>query len=134
MNTTSYKIFFTAFFLFIFIDLIWLGFIAKNAYYKNYEPWLNLSNGQLKPIWWASLLVYLLFALSIVVFIQPLANGSIQNGAIYGALLGAIIYGVYDFTCLAIFKNFPLGIGIIDWIWGTALFTITSVLTTHLYK
>ena len=45
-------------------------------------------------------------------------------------LLGFFIYGVYDTTNMAIFKDWSLGVGLIDLTWGGFLFLIT----TYLYK
>ncbi|HAT8178289.1 TPA: DUF2177 family protein [Legionella pneumophila] len=132
MNGWTLKVFAIAFFIFIVTDMIWLGFIARNLYFDQYQQWLRLSEGQLKPIWWSALLVYLLFALSIVVFIIPLAKTSLPYAALYGALLGAIIYGVYDFTCLAIFKDFPVGMAFLDWLWGIVLCSWSSIATIYL--
>ncbi len=131
MDKMTWKLFFIAFFIFIITDTIWLGFIAKKLYFQNYEPWLRLVGGQLKPVWWATIMVYCLFALSVAVFIYPLAQQSPYQAALYGAILGAIIYGVYDFTCLAIFKNFPVGMGVLDWLWGTVLCSWSSFLTIY---
>ena len=132
MNGLTLKLFLIAFIVFIITDMTWLGFIAKNAYFQHYGPWLNLVSGQLKPLWWATLMVYLLFALSVIVFIIPLAHNSTFWAAFYGAVLGAIIYGVYDFTCLAIFKNFPRGMGLVDWAWGIFVCSWSSFLTVYL--
>ncbi len=134
MHSVTLKLFFIAFFVFIITDTMWLGFVAKNLYFQHYEPWLNLVDGQLKPLWWATLLVYLLFALSVIVFILPLADHSPYQAAFYGAMLGAIIYGVYDFTCLAIFKHFPIGMGLLDWGWGIFLCAWSSFLTVYLSR
>lgn len=132
MNAATLKLFLIAFMVFIITDMIWLGFIARNLYFQYYEPWLNLEAGQLRPIWWAALMVYLLFALSVIVFIMPLAHNSPYWAALYGAILGAVIYGVYDFTCLAIFKGFPIGMGLLDWLWGTLLCSWSSFFTIYL--
>jgi uncharacterized membrane protein len=132
MNGLTLKLFLIAFVVFIVTDMIWLGFIARNLYFQHYETWLNLVGGQLQPLWWATVMVYLLFALSVIVFILPLAQGSPYWAACYGAVLGAVIYGVYDFTCLAIFKDFPIGMGLLDWLWGTVLCSWSSFLTCYL--
>jgi len=132
MNGYTIKLFLITLFIFIITDTIWLGIIAKHLYFQHYAQWLRFEGGQLKPLWWATLIVYLLLALSIVVFIIPLAQSSLLYSAIYGALLGAIIYGVYDFTCLAIFKDFPIAMGFIDWAWGIALFSWSSLVTQFL--
>lgn len=132
MNGLTLKLFLIAFIVFIITDMIWLGFVAKNLYFQHYGPWLNLVDGQLKPLWWATLMVYLLFALSLTVFIIPLAHNSPYWAALYGVVLGAVVYGVYDFTCLAIFKNFPIGMGLLDWLWGTVLYAWSSFVTCYL--
>lgn len=131
MNGLTLKLFPVAFIVFIVTDIIWLGLIAKPLYFQHYGPWLNLVNGQLKPLWWATIMVYLLFAFSVIVFIIPLAQNSPYWAAIYGACLGAVIYGVYDFTCLAIFKDFPVGMGFLDWLWGIFLCAWGSFLTIY---
>lgn len=129
MNGLTWKLFFIAFLAFIMTDMIWLGFIAKNYYFQYYQPWLRLVGGELKPLWWAGLLVYLFFALGVVLFILPLAQNSLYHALFYGAMYGAIIYGIYDFTCLAIFKDFPIGMGIVDWLWGIVLCAWGSFVT-----
>ena len=45
-------------------------------------------------------------------------------------LLGFFIYAVYETTNMAIFKDWSLGVGLIDLSWGGFLFLIT----TYLYK
>ena len=125
----SIKLFLICLSVLVITDIIWLSFIAKHLYFQNYEPWLRLESGQLKPLWWAACIVYLLFALGIILFVFPLAHNSIYWAAFYGAILGAVIYGIYNFTCLAIFKDFPLGMGLLDWLWGTLLCSWASFLT-----
>jgi uncharacterized membrane protein len=134
MNVQPLKLFAVALFVFILTDIIWLGFIAKNLYFEQYAQWLRLEDNKLKPIWWAVLMVYFFLALGIVAFIIPLAKASLLYSAFYGALFGAIIYGVYNFTCLAIFKDFPLAICFIDWIWGVILCSWSSFVTNYIVK
>lgn len=134
MNGYTIKLFIIALFILIITDVVWLGFIAKNLYFEQYAQWLRLEEGQLKPLWWAASIVYLLLALSIVVFVMPLAQSSLLYAALYGAIFGAITYGVYDFTCLAIFKDFPVAMGFIDWTWGITLCSWTSLATSYLSK
>ena len=45
-------------------------------------------------------------------------------------LLGFFIYGVYETTNMAIFKDWSIKVGLIDLTWGGFLFLIT----TYLYK
>ena len=45
-------------------------------------------------------------------------------------ILGLIIYGVFDFTNLAIFENYSLKLGLIDMLWGGILFGVSSYIAT----
>jgi len=45
------------------------------------------------------------------------------------ALLGLIIYGVYETTNLALLKNWNWTLAIIDVFWGAVLFSLTTGLT-----
>ncbi len=126
------KLFVASFVVFVVTDCIWLGLIAKGMYFKAYEPWLRLHGGELQLVWWAAALVYALFALGVVAFIAPLAGNNIFHAAGYGALLGCVIYGVYNFTLLAIMKDWPVGAGFIDWAWGTFLWAWGSAATLFL--
>lgn len=128
------KIFIIAFLAFLITDSLWLGFIAKNLYFEQYASWLNLVNGQLKFVWWSALFVYLLFAFSIAVFIAPLAGDKLTLAAGYGAALGLLVYGVYDFTCLAIFRNWPVGMAFVDLLWGIFLYAWSSFITLWLSR
>jgi len=54
-----------------------------------------------------------------------------KKGSFFDAfLLGFFIYGVYETTNMAIFKDWNVYVGLIDLTWGGFLFLIT----TYLYK
>lgn len=130
----SVKLLMIAMVVFLVIDMIWLGWLAKPFYFKAYDNWLNLKNGQLQVVWWAALIVYVLFALAIVFMVLPLAEGSLFNALCYGALLGLVTYGIYDFTCLAIFKSWPVQMAFVDWAWGTVLCAVSAFFTAYADK
>ncbi|MCG6893591.1 MAG: DUF2177 family protein, partial [Desulfobacteraceae bacterium] len=46
--------------------------------------------------------------------------------AVMGGLLGMFAYSTFDLTCLALFRNWPISITVIDIAWGTLLTGITS--------
>lgn len=126
------KLIVTALVVFFVLDMIWLGFLAKNLYVSAYKPWLRLDNhGNLQPLWWAAMLVYLLFVIAIITFVYPLAGGSLLKGFLFGALLGMVTYGIYDFTLLAVFKNIPIRMAFIDWAWGTTLCGLSSLAVVY---
>ncbi len=129
MDMPNFKYFVIAFAVFVITDSLWLGLVAKSMYFDAYGPWLRLTNGELQLTWWAAALVYVLFTLSVVFFIAPLAGENLRQAAAYGALLGCIIYGVYNFTLLAIMKDWPIKAGLIDWAWGTFLYAWSATIT-----
>ena len=48
-------------------------------------------------------------------------------------LLGFFIYSVYDFTNMAIIKDYSLYLAIIDSLWGGILYMITTALLTSMF-
>jgi len=72
-----------------------------------------------------AIIVYLLLAVALYYFIVKPGLSVWEAG-----LLGLVIYGTFDFTNYAMFKNYDLKIAIMDTVWGSLLFA----LTTFVYK
>jgi len=112
--------------VFLAIDMVWLGLVAKN-FYKNQIGFL------LKPDinWTAAILFYLLFIVGLVLFvIQPsVEKSSWAHALIFGALFGLVTYATYDLTNLATLKDWPLLVTIVDLAWGATLGALVSVIT-----
>ncbi len=128
------KLFCLAMAVFFILDMTWIGFIAKGMYFKAYGNWLRLENGSLLPVWWATIIIYALFAFATLTFIVPLSHGSLLSAFAYGAALGLVIYGVYDFTCVAIFKDWPVMMAFVDWLWGTFLCGASATITVYVSR
>ncbi len=120
------KLYFTALPIFLAIDLVWVGIIAK-SFYQNQIGFLMRST----PNWFAAIIFYLLFILGIVVFVlfPALQKGSWVTALSLGALFGLITYATYDLTNLALTKDWPMTVTVVDMIWGAVLTSIVSVLT-----
>ena len=71
--------------------------------------------------------------LGLFVFVLPNVK-KINDVFLYGTLFGIIVYGVYDFTCAAIFEDFDKKLMIYDILWGGALYTITSLFYLFIKK
>lgn len=112
--------------IFLIIDIIWLGLLAKNMYRK--ELGYIMSD---KPNWVAALLFYLIFIFGLTYFvIKPgLESGNMLVTVINGMLLGFVSYATYDLTNLATIKDWPVMITAVDLIWGTFLGGIVSFLS-----
>lgn len=98
-------------------------------------PWLTLIGGdytaavkkiqggdevRMRPI--AGLVVY-----------PALAFLALQTTSLKNAFLtGAAVYAVYDFTVLAVFKDYPLYLAVGDTLWGGTLFSAIYYLRQRL--
>lgn len=117
--------------IFLVIDGLWLGLVAKNFYGK-YLGYLMSAT----PNWGAAGVFYLLYIVGLVVLvIEPaMNNGSIVEAMWKGALFGLVGYATYDLTNLATIKDWPLIVTIVDLIWGTVLSATIATLTVVLAK
>lgn len=109
------------------LDMIWLGFIAKNIYAENIGTLLRKSAQGMAPIWWAAFIVYVCIALGIVHFVLPSAQGDYLLALAGGVVLGCVTYGIYDFTNYSILENWTLKITLIDFTWGMVLCGLSSL-------
>jgi len=120
------KIYIVALSLFLAIDFLWLGIIAKNIY-KEQIGFLMKSNVNFI----AAFIFYLLFISGLVFFVlsPAIEKGSWQTALLYGAFFGLITYATYDLTNLAIINNWPLSITLLDMAWGMTITALTSLST-----
>lgn len=102
---------------FMVLDGLWLGVVMKAYYRDQLAPLARMADGGMAPNWYAALMVYVLLGVGIATLAIPRAS-SLGSAAAYGALLGLVIYGVYDFTNFSTLRQWPLGLTFIDWAWG----------------
>ena len=126
--------FLISFFVMFILDMIWIGIIAKQAYFNAYGHVLRLQDGHLLPIWWSVALVYIALVFGVNYFGLTMHKDSFLQAVIHSAVFGLITYMVYDFTCLALFKDWPIGMSIIDCIWGATLCGSTAYITLMIEK
>ena len=127
---TYIKLFLVTLPVFALLDFLWLGIIAKNFYLKNIGFIIRLKDGQMDPNWIATFLVYIVLVLGVAVFVLPKFAGSPIDFKVflYGALFGLVVYGVYDLTNLALVKNWPVNVVVVDIVWGMFVYGLTSLL------
>lgn len=120
------KLFSIALPVFFAIDMVWLGFVAKDFYAKQ-------IGGLMKPDinWTAAIIFYLIFIAGLVVFVitPAVVKNSWTQAVLMGALFGFVCYATYDLTNLAVAKDWPLLVTIVDLIWGAVLAASVSVIT-----
>ncbi len=119
------------FIVFLAIDMVWLGLIARNLYRKYLGDFLSD-----KVNWTAAFIFYLLFVIGISIFaIYPAVNkDSVSSAILLGALFGFFTYATYDLTNLATLKGWPLPIVFIDILWGAMLSAIVSLSGFYIVK
>lgn len=120
------KLYFIALPVFLGIDALWLGFIAKDLYSKHLGYLMTKT-----PNWLAAIIFYLLFVVGLVFFVLTPAidKKSRMFALLAGSLFGLISYATYDLTNLATVKDWPVLITVIDLIWGTFLSASVSLVS-----
>lgn len=123
------KSYFIALLVFFVMDMLWLGIFAKN-FYSQQIGFLMKTNIN----WFAAIIFYLIFIFGLVYFVinPALEKGSIQTALLTGAFFGLITYSTYDLTNLAVLKDWPIYITLVDIVWGIFLSAIVSGSTYYL--
>lgn len=129
-----FKNFSVAFVSFLILDFLWLGFVVKDFNLRQLAEIGRIENGNFNLAYFPAVLIYVLMAFGVVVFVLPKVAGetSILWPFLWGALMGFIVYGVYDLTNLAVLKNYPLPFAMMDIAWGTLVFGVVTVLTVKI--
>ncbi len=104
--------------VFMAIDLLWLGVIAKSFYFEKLGSLLRTS-----PDWTAAVIFYLIFIFGLTFFATYPAYeaGSLVKAVLLGGLFGFMAYATYDLTNLATLKGWSLTVSLVDMAWGTFL-------------
>ncbi len=120
------KLFAIALPVFFAIDMLWLGLIAK-GFYRGQIGALMKSDVN----WTAAIIFYLIFIAGLVVFVisPAVEKGSWTHALLFGALFGFVCYATYDLTNLAVAKDWPLLVTIVDMAWGAVLAASVSTIT-----
>ncbi|MDF1761586.1 MAG: DUF2177 family protein [Coxiellaceae bacterium] len=120
--------------IFLILDTLWLGFIAKHLYISYLGDVLRMNNGAIHARWGAAIVVYIALIVGITVFVIPKALGNPWYALLFGALFGFITYAIYDGTNLAVLENWSVTISIIDIAWGMVICGVTSALSVWICR
>ena len=109
--------------VFFAIDMLWLGYIARNFYKTQLQHLLSPEVN-----WPAAFLFYFVYIAGILIFaVRPgLSAQSLGVACLYGALFGFFTYATYDLTNLATLTNWPIKVVVVDIAWGTLLCTLVG--------
>lgn len=131
----SVLILFISWIFFVVMDLVWIGYLARDQYVEKLSPLLRYSDGRYNVVWWAALLVWFFIVLGSYVFVLPIIKDkSFMHALWYGALFGLVLYAVYDLTNYSLLKGWPLSVTMLDIAWGAFVNAMLAVCMWLLYK
>lgn len=113
--------------VFLILDILWLGTIALGLYREQMGELLAQPFNM--P---AATAFYLLFVVGMMIFVilPAAASGGVPRALVMGALFGFFTYMTYDLTGLAVIRNFPAKLALIDIAWGTVVTAVASAAGT----
>lgn len=121
-----FKLFSIALPVFFIIDMFWLGLVAKNFYRAQIGALMKADVN-----WIAAIIFYIIFVSGLIVFVisPALEKNSWTHALVFGSFFGLICYATYDLTNLAVAKDWPLVVTIVDLLWGAMLAALVSIFT-----
>ena len=118
----------------IFLDIAWIS--LNFSTYSN--SILKIQKASLNLRYEHAIIAYILILFSVLYVSIPFTSQNIKNGSnntvenkllksfMYGGAVGFSIFGIYNFTSLAIYKDLDFSIAITDTVWGTTLYTLST--------
>ena len=115
--------------LFLAMDLVWLGYVAKDFYISRMGT-IMLD----RPKMGIAVLFYTVYVIGLMIFVitPALADGNWQTAALNGAMFGFFTYLTYDATAYAVLKGYDPVIAVIDTAWGSLIGAVVSAGTVAL--
>ncbi len=110
----------------LLVDMFWHVFIAPKLFREQIG---HLMANKAKI--YAAFFFYLINAAAILVFVinPSLEKQNIIHALGYGGFLGFSMYATYNFTNLALLKNWPIKLTLLDLAWGTFSTATTSIIS-----
>ena len=127
MEIVKYLAVYAAGFLTILIlDYIWLGIVTKNFIIKEFWDLITVTDWKIDinlPAW---ILAWLSIAIMVVTFVTLRFTGY-KDIILYWALMGWMMYAMYDLTNLTFLTGYSLKFTLVDIAWGTFACTLIAV-------
>ena len=109
------------------LDYIYLK-STNNIFFKLVN---TIQKSPLKLRIYPTIVVYILIFLMWIIFIYNQKDKFTFKKNIFRAfVLGMCTYGIYDFTNMAIFKDWTINVALMDTIWGGVLYSLTTLIAT----
>ncbi len=107
--------------IFILLDMLWLGVIARGLYFRQMSYLASIENGRIVFNLPVGILAQVIIALGLVVFVSLsiMVDNRLISAVGTGAFAGLVLYCTYDLTNLSFIKGYPVVISVVDIAWGT---------------
>lgn len=113
------------------LDYLWLGVVMRTFYRTRLESFLLPAGSMQAGIHWIpALITYALLAVGMVMFVVPRASRFLFSSFVWGAMFGLVVYGVYNGTNVALMRQWPVALALVDVVWGVVLCGVVCVVTT----
>jgi uncharacterized membrane protein len=107
-------------FILLLLDLSWIGLFMNSKYQSLVK---DIQKEKLVLNVYSAGMAYFLMIVGLIMIVIKYDLSYIDT-----FIFGVVVYGVYDFTCGAIFKEWDFKLAIIDVLWGGFVFTATKYL------
>ena len=117
------------FVLLMLVDIPMVRYLYQTTYSGMFAKINSGTNTSTTRLYTAGVIVYLLMAIGLYVFVIAASTDmSFVHTILKGALLGVILFGVYDITNVATIPAFGIKEAAIDTVWGGTLFAIVTAM------
>ncbi|MBO8087652.1 MAG: DUF2177 family protein [Marichromatium sp.] len=125
------KLYLLTFTVFMAIDLLWLGVIARGFYRAQLAHLLADTTR-----WPAAIAFYLIYVAGILVMaiLPGVEAGSLDRTLLLAAGFGFFTYITYELTNMATLPGWPLRLVLVDTLWGVVLCTLVGAAGFYLAR
>ena len=113
------------------LDILWVTLYMNKAYKKQVQ---DIQGTEMKARVYLGVIAYVLMVVGLNLFVLPNIRKGYEliDSLKYGATFGLVVYGIYDMTAGAVFKEWDLKLATVDIIWGSFVFFISAYVGTKL--
>ena len=115
----------------ICLDILWIGFVAKDFLISLIKPYLTIDHmGQLVVRNHYAIVCWLLLSFGVYFFVTKNSSPSDSLFTIFqtGCIFGFVVYAVYDLTNAALQLQWPFSMIVADTLWGSLLCGVCALL------
>ena len=113
----------------VLVDAVFLKVIS-NEYGKMIQ---KIQGSKMEVNMGAAIVVYVALVGVWYVFIHPeIKKKGLKEALCKAFILGLCTYAIYDFTNMALLKDYRLDLAVIDSVWGGLLFSVSTYIYAYL--